>query len=271
MTSKAGQKLITDIDEDDLQSHQETDIPIVLLHGTTGMLEDWSHVLGVLSKYRTVIRPDYGAHISEADRTDEPSMSDYVADVIGEIRGAGIPRFDLVGASLGAAIATCVASEYPHMVKSVVLQSGFLLGKDPRLNLLFNTWLRLARTDKNTFTKLILASGFSRSFLSAFDEPTLDGIIENFIASGDWARIEQAIQVDLSADVREQARSIKVPTLVVTAKHDQIVPPEYSYEMAGLIPHATTAEVDAGHLTFLERPLDLANVILRFLDTSEKN
>ncbi len=162
-------------------------LPIVLVHGTCGKSEDWSHVIGILSKHRTVIRPDYGVRIPEEVHSNGPTTSDFAAGVVAEIRDAGIQRFDLVGASLGAAIAISLAADNPGMVNSVVLQSGFSLGSDPRMKLLFSVWLRLAHTDKIAFTKLILASGFSREFLSAFDEPTLEGITEGFVASSELA------------------------------------------------------------------------------------
>ena len=63
-------------------------------------------------------------------------------------------------------------------------------------------------------------SGLSPGFFSAFDEPTLNGIIENFIASTDRRPIEQTIRADLSVDLREYAVRIKAPTLLITAKHD---------------------------------------------------
>ncbi len=103
--------------------------------------------------------------------------------------------------------------------------------------------------------------GLSPEFLSAFDEPTLNGIIENFIASTDWRPIEQTIKVDLSVDVREYATRIQTPTLLITAKHDQIVPPAYS---ENLVPGAKTLELNSGHLIFLEKPVDLASAILSF-------
>jgi pimeloyl-ACP methyl ester carboxylesterase len=93
----------------------------------------------------------------------------------------------------------------------------------------------LASTDKVAFTKLLLVSGLSPGFFSAFDEPTLNGIIENFIASTDWRPVEPTIRVDLSVDVREYAARIKTPTLLITPKHDQIVPPAYS---ENLVPDA---------------------------------
>jgi pimeloyl-ACP methyl ester carboxylesterase len=81
-----------------------------------------------------------------------------------------VARFDLVGYSLGAAVATFIAAEYSEMVRSLVLVSGFSYGGDPRMRLQFDLWLHLARTDRIALAKLLLVSGLSREFLSAFDE-----------------------------------------------------------------------------------------------------
>jgi 3-oxoadipate enol-lactonase len=80
------------------------------------------------------------------------------------------------------------------------------------------------------------------------------------MASTDWRPIEQTIRVDLSVDVRDAAR-VKTPTLLITAKHDQIVPPAYS---ENLVPDANTIELNSGHLIFLEKPVELASAILSF-------
>lgn len=176
------------------------------------------------------------------------------------VRAEGKQRFDLVGGSLGAALAVhrgTVSGDGPLLV----LVSGFSHGSDPRMDLQFKLWLHLASTDKVAFTKLLLVSGLSPRFLSAFDEPTLNGIVESFIASTDWRPIEQTIGADLSVDIREYPARIKTPTLLVTAKHDQIVPPAYS---ENLVPDAKTVELNSGHLIFLEKPVELASAILPF-------
>jgi 3-oxoadipate enol-lactonase len=239
----------------------ENDLPIVLVHGTMGKSEDWSRVVEELSNSRSVIRPNYIERVAGTNSTDELAIKDLADEVVAAVRAEGKQRFDLVGASLGAAVATCVAAEYPEMVRSLVLASGFSHGSDPRMNLQFKLWLRLVSTDKVAFTKLLLVSGLSPGFLSAFDETTLNAIIENFIAATDWRPIEQTIRVDLSLDVREYAARIKTPTLLITAKHDQIVPPAYS---ENLVPDAKTFELNSGHLIFLEKPVELASAILSF-------
>jgi pimeloyl-ACP methyl ester carboxylesterase len=164
----------------------DSDLPIVLVHGTMGISEDWSWVVDELSISRSVIRPNYMDRVAERNSTGELAIKDLADEVVAAVRAEGRQRFDLVGGSLGAALATCIAAEYPEMVRSLVLVSGFSHGSDRRLNLQFKLWLRLVSTDKVAFTKLLLVSGLSPGFLSAFDELTLNGMIENFIASTDW-------------------------------------------------------------------------------------
>jgi 3-oxoadipate enol-lactonase len=246
----------------------EKDLPIVLVHGTMGKSEDWSRVVEELSNSRSVIRPNYIELVAGRNSTNELAIKDLADEVVAAVRAEGKQRFDLVGGSLGAAIATCIAAEYPEMVRSLVLVSGFSHGEDPRMNLQFKLWLRLASTDKIAFTKLLLVSGLSPGFLSALDESTLNAITENFIASTDWRPVEPTIRVDISVDIREYAVRIKTPTLLITAKHDQIVPPAYSEH---LVPDAKTLELDSGHLIFLEKPVELASAILSFCSLQPDN
>src|ERR1700761_5142713 len=239
----------------------EQDLPIVLVHGTMGKSEDWSRVVGELSNSRSVIRPNYIDRVAGRNSRNELAIKDLADEVVAAVGAEGKQRFDLVGGSLGAALAACIAAEYPEMVRSLVLVSGFGHGSDPRMNLQFKLWLHLATTDKVAFTKLLLVSGLSPTFLSAFDESTLEGVVANFIASTDWRPVEQTIKADIRVDVRDYASRIKSPTLLITAKHDQIVPPSYSED---LVPDAKTIELDSGHLIFLEKPVELASAILSF-------
>src|SRR5712692_2874934 len=247
------------------QPNNEEDLPVVLLHGTSGHSEDWSQVVELLRRHRPVIRLNYPEPVARTDSANAPRVSDFAGRVVAAAEAGGSHRFDLVGYSLGAAVATFIAAEYSEMVRSLVLVSGFSHGADLRMRLQFDLWLHLARTDKIALGKLLLVSGLSRDFLSAFDENTINEIIQSFVAMSDWPLIEQNIRVDLAVDVREQAKKIKAPTLSITGKYDQIVPPFYTHELADLIPSAKRAEIPSGHLSFLEKQVDLASAILTFL------
>ena len=166
-----------------LEEHQpnnQEELPVLLLHGTSGRSEDWSHVVEQLARHRRVIPLNYAESVPRADSENAPGVSDFAERVVADAGTGGTHRFDLVGYSLGAAVAAYVAAEYPEMVRSLVLVSGFGYGADPRMRLQFDLWLHLARTDKIALTKLLLVSGLSRDFLSAFDEPTVDGIVQSF-------------------------------------------------------------------------------------------
>jgi len=256
----------------ELEKHpgnNEEELPIVLLNGTSGQSEDWSQVVEQLTRHRRVIRLNYAESVAGTDSANAPRVSEFANRVLAAAGADGTHRFDLVGYSLGAAVAASIAAEYPEMVRSLVLVSGFSYGGDPRMRLQFDLWLQLARTDKIALTKLLLMSGLSREFLSAFDEKAIDGIIQGFVAMSDWPLIEQNIRVDLALDVREQAKKIKAPTLSISGKYDQIVPTFYSQEMADLIHTAKRTEIASGHLSFIEKPVDLASAVLTFLEASE--
>ncbi len=241
--------------------------PVVLLHGTSGMSEDWTGVVNHLqSANRIVMRPDYLSGQDMEGGTGAASLAGAVAAVLDAADRKSNGPFDLVGYSLGAGVATLIAREYPARIRSLVLISGFSHCSDVWMKLQFSLWLDLARTDPKALTRLLVLTGCSKDFLSGFDVDTMNTIIENFVASSDWRFIEQSIRLDLDLDVREAARKIVVPTLLITAKHDQIVSERNSYPLSDLIPGARRTEIDSGHLSFLEQPVHLASVVSAFLD-----
>src|SRR5712671_6126690 len=49
------------------QSNSEQELPIVLLHGTSGQSEDWSQVVEQLTRHRPVIRLNYAEPVAGTD------------------------------------------------------------------------------------------------------------------------------------------------------------------------------------------------------------
>jgi len=82
----------------------EEDLPIVLLHGTSGESEDWSRVVEHLAKQRSVIRPNYVERITGSGPANGLTISDFAARVVAAANADGRRRFDLVGYSLGAVL-----------------------------------------------------------------------------------------------------------------------------------------------------------------------
>jgi pimeloyl-ACP methyl ester carboxylesterase len=91
--------------------------------------------------------------------------------------------------------------------------------------------------------------------------------VRAFATSSDWESIQHAIRLDLNLDVREHIRKIAAPALLISAKHDQIVPEFYAQQLASLAVGGQRAEIDSGHLSFLEQPAPLATAISSFVDS----
>ena len=124
-----------------LEKHRpnnDEELPVVLLHGTSGQSEDWSQVVEQLTSHRPVIRLNYAEPVAGTDSANAPRVSDFADRVVAAAGADGRHRFDLVGFSLGAAVATLIAAEYSEMVRSLVLVSGFSYGGDPRMRLQFD-------------------------------------------------------------------------------------------------------------------------------------
>ena len=238
---------------------------LVLLHGTTGFSEDWSGVVGSLLENRVVIRPDYMNSKLTAGSAYTSTMAEAASRVLSAAAATSGSPFDLVGYSLGAGVAAFIAAEHPEVVRSLVLISGFAYGGDVWMKLQFNLWLDLLRTDRIALTRLLLLTGPSRDFVSNMDEDTMAAAIQAFAASSDWESIQHAIRLDLNVDLRDH--KIAAPTLLITAKHDRIVPEFYSQQLARLAVGVQRAEIDSGHLSFLEQPAPLATTISSFVDS----
>jgi pimeloyl-ACP methyl ester carboxylesterase len=118
--------------------HNFEELPVMLLHGTSGRSEDWSQVVEQLTRHRTVIRLNYAEPVTDIDSGSAPGISDFADRVVTAAGTGGRRRFDLIGYSLGAAVATFIAAEHSEMVRSLVLISGFSYGGDPRMKLQFD-------------------------------------------------------------------------------------------------------------------------------------
>ena len=113
--------------------------PLVLLHGNSGMIEDFTSsgiVARAAKKYRVIVfdRPGFGH--SERPRgtiwTHE-AQADLIAEALSQI---GVSRAMILGHSWGASIAVALALRHPGLVSSLVLASGYYY-PTPRTDVLF--------------------------------------------------------------------------------------------------------------------------------------
>jgi Predicted hydrolases or acyltransferases (alpha/beta hydrolase superfamily) len=239
---------------------------LVLVHGTGGNSEtNWAQMVPALARHWTVVRPDYSGSGRTVDGGGALSVEILAAQVVAAARAAGAAPFDLVGFSLGAAIAAVIAASHPDLVRRVVLLGAFAASDDPRQMMQFDLWRDLIRRDRRAMARFLLLTGFSPDFLSGMGDDAVETAIDLLVRDSDWDGMARQIDLDLAIDVRAHARRIGKPTLVVGGTLDHMVPPAQAREVAGLIPGAHYAEMATGHLGLLERPGMVAALIRDFL------
>jgi 3-oxoadipate enol-lactonase len=146
---------------------------VVLVNGTAALDAHWGPVIAELGKHRTVISSDSSG---SGDTTDDGSALSLqkLAHQVREVAGAaGVDRFDLIGHSLGAAVAIQLAASSADLVRSLIVVAGFSRGAEPRLKLQFELWLDLLRTNRDAFLRLLLLSGLTPAFVSSVGQTLL--------------------------------------------------------------------------------------------------
>src|SRR5438874_13245987 len=99
--------------------------PVVLLHGAYMTIPgNWTGWIGELSKTRKVIAVEMQGHGRTADIKRDLSYENLADDVAALLEQLKIPRADLIGYSMGGAVAMQCAIRHPDKVRKVVVISS---------------------------------------------------------------------------------------------------------------------------------------------------
>jgi pimeloyl-ACP methyl ester carboxylesterase len=99
------------------------DPPLVLVHGFTGSSIDWADVVDDLARERLVITFDHRGHGESTNTGDESGYT--FARLVGDLEAVldefGVETCDLLGHSMGGAIAMRYALRHPDRLRSLIL------------------------------------------------------------------------------------------------------------------------------------------------------
>lgn len=251
--------------------------PVLLLHGLSRSLEDWSATLGPLSARHRVYALDL-TQFSDAGPRDGHSALGRLAHVaLAFLEALGEHRpVTAVGNSLGGAVAQRLAADHPERVAKLVLvgSAGFGRGLLWLLRLLSLTGVgevclaldRLAAEiavrclfrDPRFVTRervrethaLVRQPGAKRALLRS-----LRSFGSPFGLRASWRR-----------QLQHRLAAHPVPMLVVWGECDRVLPVRHFKRVRQLYPHARTHLFrDTGHAPQLERAEAFNQLVLEFL------
>lgn len=244
--------------------------PLVLLIGLGVAAAAWGPLPMLLSQggYQVISMDNRDAGMSSS-AAGPYSIGDMADDVIAVLDDSGVGRTNLLGLSMGGAIAQQVAIGHPERVDRLMLVST-LPGGDGRVPAETAFLERLfAAKDTATSIGIQAAPGFAE------EHPGIIGALAARWQEGaDPSRFARQWDAIVSFDDWEGLSSIGCPTLILHGGLDQFVPPGNAYNLASRIPDAKVQLLDGvGHLIALERPFEFVEAITRFfpLDKEDRN
>jgi len=185
-----------------------------------------------------------------------------------------LPRFAVVGNSMGGTLAVMIALDRPARVaKVVVLDAAGLTpklpGKTARMYLPFLLPCFVRAPGPKSVRKLLTKAVFHDPRFA--DGAWVDAIVAAW-GPRDRRRAFMATGFALrrrDASVSANLGNILAPTLILSGRHDVQFPWESAEEAARRIPGSRFAAIeDAGHFPMVEKPRETAQLISEFLHTS---
>jgi 3-oxoadipate enol-lactonase len=213
--------------------------PVVLLHGLGGDPSDWSAQIPALDG-RCVVIPDLRGFGASIDATGPYSVERHAEDLLGLLRHLGVEVVDLVGHSMGGAIALQFALDHPGRVRRMILVNSLA---DFRLHGIARPLeyglrrLIIATLGLRILNRLLIWRNFPRG-----DQAGIRAMLRDRSASNRKAAYLQAMESLVCWSARDRLTDVRAKTLVVTGELD-LTPVSEKTELIDRIPDAELAVV----------------------------
>lgn len=246
--------------------------PIVLLHGFTGCIANWNHILAEFPQHQLVLIDIIGHGKTESP--SDPSryeMNEVVKDIVDILDTLSINRANILGYSMGGRLALSVAASFPERVKTLILESS-----SPGLNTPEERHNRKVSDEK--LAEEILSHGVEKfvqrweeiPLFSTQDQLSLEtkqklrllrlqnnpvGLANSLIGMGTGSQ----------PSWWEQLPSIEIPVLLLCGEWD-IKFCDIAKNMHKYLPTSYLKEINhAGHTIHVEQPRIFGKIVSEFL------
>lgn len=251
--------------------------PVVLLHGIglDAATVSWKHTIPHLAGNRRVLALDLPGH-GESDKPPVRYTTEYYQDVLaGFLSALDLDRPDVVGISMGGAIALGHALESPAGVGRLVLADSYGLGEDAYWRKPACLALRTPFMDRFIWSSFGASRRTVERSLRGITEKTPDAFVEDVYDAiqrpgvgrtvSSWQRSEFRAR-GLKTSYLDRLSELRIRTLLVHGDSDPLVPATWSERAGERIPESEVQIFEnCGHWPTRERPARFNSVLARFL------
>lgn len=255
--------------------------PLLALHGWLDNAGSFMRLAPLLAAHRRVIAldlPGHGHSVHLPERTRRYHVVDQVDGVLDFADALGLARFDLLGHSLGAGIASLAAAAAPDRIGKLLLIEGLGTLADDGTQTL-RRWRDAyaqranARRKRRTFASIDAAVA-ARAAAGDLDADEVRAIVERNLRAVDdgytWRsdprlRLTTPVRIDEPQMLRLLA-GIAAPTLLLLAEPaTPYLPTSVMDAHAACVPDIRVARIAGPHHLHIRHPGDVAQWLTAFL------
>ena len=217
----------------------------------------WQPWLEAFSDHKLLSYDSRGCGLSERDPEDL-SFEAWIRDFEFVIDAAGFQQFSILATCQHGPVAIEYAARHPQRVRKIVLYGTYSLGRMRRHD-------RPIEAEKTRVVPSLVKAGWAQDnallqiWAHAF-QPS--GTVEHWRSWCDFQRAAtcaatatRMLEIGWNVDVRNAARKIKCPVLVLHPEGDHVVPIEQGRALVSLIPGSRFIEIDSdNHMPLADEP-----------------
>jgi 3-oxoadipate enol-lactonase len=236
--------------------------PWLVLSNSLGTdMSMWTPQVAALSKHFRVLRYDTRGHGHSEAPKGPYTIEQLSGDVLGLMDTLKIARANFCGISMGGLTGIALAARHSDRFERVVLCNTAARIGSPEV------WVpRAAKARKEGMFALadaVLPRWFTADFIER--EPVVLAMIRDVFVHTDKEGYASNCDAIDATDLRPEAPGIKLPTLVISGTHDLAATVAQGRELAQAIPGARYVELDAAHISNIEKVDEFTKTVLDFL------
>ncbi|MFM0167848.1 3-oxoadipate enol-lactonase [Paraburkholderia sediminicola] len=236
--------------------------PWIVLSNSLGTdLSMWAPQVAALSKHFRVLRYDTRGHGHSEAPKGPYTIEQLAGDVLGLMDTLKIARAHFCGISMGGLTGVALAARHGNRFDRVVLCNTAARIGSPEV------WVpraAKARTEGMlALSNAVLPRWFTADYIER--EPVVLALIRDVFVHTDKEGYASNCDAIDAADLRPEAPGIKLPALVISGTHDLAATPAQGRELAQSIPGARYVELDASHISNIEKADAFTKTVIDFL------
>jgi pimeloyl-ACP methyl ester carboxylesterase len=235
--------------------------PVILLHGLGGDGSRWTSTTAALADdFRVIALDQIG--FGESDKPLVSYNHGLLAEFLVEfMRTIDVPKASIVGHSMGAFVGTYVAVHHSDKLDRLVLVDGGSLEQPPRPAHLVRIQNGTTLAETREYFELMF-----RDKTRVTDQLVRDNYMRRLRASYTITRMQESRANRIGFVSKEQAATIKAPTLVLWGKHDELLPVGDGELLKRVIPNSRLVVLQkSGHIPQVEQPGEFNKSLHDFL------